>query len=111
MGGVQPRAPCYPRRIDKKATSEELVAVGAKASIRIDKWRYRDAGHVNGPIVFSTSLEFAMNNLLSFIKKALHATAFAILVATTLTACGGDNSGPAGSAVDNSASSTPANGG
>lgn len=51
-----------------------------------------------------------MNAFVLFFRRALHATA-AILAATTLTACGGDNSGPAGSAADNSASSTSANGG
>lgn len=43
--------------------------------------------------------------------RTMHATAFALLVATTLSACGGGNAGPAGSAADNSASSTLANGG
>ncbi|SEK07344.1 hypothetical protein SAMN05192539_103845 [Paraburkholderia diazotrophica] len=52
-----------------------------------------------------------MNDLLSFFQKALYATAFALLVAMALSACGGDNPGPSGSTVDNSASSTPANGG
>ncbi|WP_193727893.1 hypothetical protein [Paraburkholderia franconis] len=51
-----------------------------------------------------------MSDLLSFLKKAL-ATALALMVATTLNACGGDNQGPAGSAVNNSASSMPASGG
>jgi len=53
--------------------------------------------------------EFTMINLV-LLRAALHATALALMVATTFSACGGDNQGPAGSAVDNSAS-TPANGG
>jgi hypothetical protein len=56
-------------------------------------------------------MEFAMNNLLLFVTKALHATAFAILVATTLTANGGDGPSTAGSSVDKSSSSMPANDG
>jgi hypothetical protein len=52
-----------------------------------------------------------MNSLPSFFKNALHATALALLVATALTACGGDDQGPTGSAVNNSAASTPTNGG
>jgi hypothetical protein len=47
--------------------------------------------------------EFAMNTVLVFLKNSSHACAIALLVATILTACGGDNPGPTGSAVDNSA--------
>jgi hypothetical protein len=54
-----------------------------------------------------------MNDRILFIKRALQASAIGILIAATLSGCGGgDSAGAAGSPVSNSASpAKPANGG